>query len=190
VSAALDAARATARGLPDRGGFHAMISGRATADRWTAVLAWSAERHALGVRTALAVRDWAALRRAAAGLAGAGAGLTPSGDDYVAGLLAAIAFLRSSGVAGVPAADETDALADDVAARTSEFSGFLVRRAARGLVSAPVCEWLKAIVAGRVSEAPARTEALAAIGHSSGIDTLAGLLDVLEAFAWEPPWIR
>ncbi|HET6413484.1 MAG TPA: DUF2877 domain-containing protein, partial [Anaeromyxobacter sp.] len=123
-------------------------------------------------------RSWTKLAEAATQLAGLGPGLTPSGDDFLAGLLAAIRYHGTTAGYPVP-----QAALDEVAARasagTTTYSGFLIRCAARGLVSEPVERWLTAMHAGsRANVAP--TAAVAAIGHCSGVDLLAGLVCGLE----------
>ncbi len=79
-----------------------------------------------------------------------------------------------------------DGVAEIVSNRTSAYSGFLVRCAARGMVSAPVERVLRAIQAGAPAVAAERGEAVAATGHSSGVDTLAGLVCGTEAALGAP----
>lgn len=111
------------------------------------------------------------------GLLGLGPGLTPSGDDVVAGLLLT---LRAAGRHDGPRAR---ALAVDVVGalgRTTALSGTLLRAAARGYAVPPVVELLAAMrgptPADRVGPL---VRAVAAIGHSSGADLLVGVSAVL-----------
>jgi hypothetical protein len=178
IGRALRRARARAARLPWRGGLQGWLApGRG--DPWSGAFLSAALPDVELARAAVRRGDWAALARAAEGLAGLGTGLTPSGDDLLSGLLAAVRFHTASAGHPLPQA-ALDEVAGRAAARTSPFSGFLLRCAARGLVSAPVERWLRTVVAGgRTVEA--RTEAVADAGHSSGVDTLAGLICGLEA---------
>lgn len=104
-------------------------------------------------------------------LVGLGPGLTPSGDDLLAGTLAALRLLG-----GDPAF--TTALADHVSAvggrRTTALSATLLRLAGQGDVAAEVGHLIKALSGrGSLDEAARR---LCAIGHTSGADLAQGLL--------------
>lgn len=91
-------------------------------------------------------------------LAGRGAGLTPDGDDLIAGYAAGLALLHGR---SAEAAD----LAEATAARTTSLSATLLRHAARGELPEPAHAYLE-----RGSE-----EELLAFGHSSGRMLLRGL---------------
>jgi Protein of unknown function (DUF2877) len=113
----------------------------------------------------------AAAACAADKLVGLGPGLTPSGDDVLAGTLAALRLLG-----GDPAF--TTALADHVGAvggrRTTALSATLLRLAGQGNVAAEVGQVIKALNGqGSLEEAARR---LHAIGHTSGADLAQGLL--------------
>lgn len=118
---------------------------------------------------------------AAAGraLVGAGPGLTPAGDDVLAGLFAGIAVLAPA-IGPWCAAVAADAVAtgDRVAAgavdRTTSVSAALLRHAVRGQVAQPAADWLHAL-AGRGSP-EAATRALLRVGATSGHDLLTGVL--------------
>lgn len=177
---ALDETRRSAAALPFRGGFHALLSPTVEAgSEAEAALAAQARVHVEALRRALRCADGAALLAACRGLAGLGTGLTPSGDDYVAGLAAAIRFHGES--AGAPRRRLPQALAEAVAPGTSEYSTFLVRCASRGLVSRAVGNWLVAVVSGGLREVAVATDQVARTGHSSGVDMLAGLVEGLQA---------
>lgn len=189
VRRALAAARRRVGELPPRGGFEALLStarARPLDDMSGAVVRVALER-TNRVRAALRSRDRAALVDACARLAGLGQGLTPSGDDYVAGLAAALRFHAASREAPL-CAELLERVAASVAARTSGYSGFLVRCAARGFVSMPVAAWLDAVMGGRLEEVPAATEAVVEVGHSSGVDALAGMVHALEVAHEERRW--
>lgn len=113
----------------------------------------------------------AAATCAADRLVGLGPGLTPSGDDLLAGTLAALRLLG-----GDPAF--TAALADHISAvssrRTTALSATLLRLAGQGDVAAEAGQVIKALTgAGPLDEAARR---LCAIGHTSGADLAQGLL--------------
>lgn len=107
-----------------------------------------------------------------AAVLGRGAGLTPSADDAVAGLL-----LASRVVAGpvvLRALDEMAVRIDAIAAqRTTAVSAALLAHAARGRAAPQVVAAVEALTGRRPVE-PA-LDALWALGHSSGADTAAGL---------------
>ncbi|MFW5689397.1 MAG: DUF2877 domain-containing protein [Spirochaetota bacterium] len=138
-------------------------------------------------------------------LIGLGQGLTPSGDDFVVGVLAARAVAAGTAPAGTFAPDT--ASADALRARlasTTLAGATIVSQALRGCFPAYLCEFARAFTralvaveahTGGASAPPsdaspsppsARTLIRAAVnraarhGHSSGIDALTG-------FAWGLP---
>lgn len=143
--------------------------------------------HELRVRAgrlaaSLAGRDAAATLGAAVSLVGLGPGLTPSGDDVLAG---AIAAGRAAARARRHVADDTW-LADlgaEVAAvavgRTTSLSASLLWHAARGEMARPARHVLRAL-GGHTPLAPA-IDSLVAVGHSSGRDLAAGMVLGLRA---------
>ncbi len=114
---------------------------------------------------ALATGD---LRAAAERLLGLGPGLTPSGDDVLAG------FLVTRRSLGVPAGDVT-ALA---ARRTSAISADLLRHAAAGRCIPQLADVVTAL--GSPGRAP-QLGALLAVGHHSGGDLARGVALALTA---------
>jgi hypothetical protein len=118
------------------------------------------------------------------GLLGRGPGLTPTGDDLLAGVIAAV---RSFGPRLAPATDGAIvATVSDVADRvariageaTTDVSGALLVHAARGEVAIPVGDLLRA-VAGDVPVLPA-LDRLLAVGGSSGRDLACGVVAGVE----------
>jgi hypothetical protein len=91
-------------------------------------------------------------------LAGRGAGLTPAGDDLLAGYVAGLTLFLG-------ARDEALAIAERAAPRTTSLSATLLRHAARGELPEPAHALL-----ARGDARPLR-----AFGHSSGTWLLAGL---------------
>lgn len=113
---------------------------------------------------------------AAEQLVGLGPGLTPSGDDVLAGLLVTLRHLGAA--AG---ADRAVWLADwlaatvtyGVRARTTPISATLLHCAARGEASPEVIAVLRGL-AGRQELEPAQRQ-LRRLGHTSGSDLLQGI---------------
>ena len=91
--------------------------------------------------------------------AGRGVGLTPAGDDLLAGYIAGLALLHGD-------TKRAAKLAKEAAGRTVPLSATLMRHAARGEVPEPV----------HVLLATGDTKPLLAFGHSSGIAWLRGLV--------------
>ncbi|CAA9314816.1 MAG: hypothetical protein AVDCRST_MAG07-833 [uncultured Frankineae bacterium] len=134
------------------------------------------------VSAALAALDVAAARRAADALMGLGPGLTPSGDDVLAGALVACARLRTTPGAAALAAT-ADGLGEHVSrtarGRTCALSAALLRHAARGAAAPAVLDLVDALT-GRPALRPA-LNALLAVGHTSGADTARGVLAAAQA---------
>jgi Protein of unknown function (DUF2877) len=115
---------------------------------------------------------------AAERIVGLGPGLTPSGDDVLAGLLVALRLMGGA----VHGAETAIWLADwigaavtaDAGTRTTAISATLLHCAARGQAAAEVAAVLRAL-AGQEPLTPAVRRLLAA-GHTSGADLIWGLL--------------
>lgn len=113
---------------------------------------------------------------AAEQLVGLGPGLTPSGDDVLAGLLVALRHLGGATGAGraVWLADWlAAAVTFDVRGRTTPISAALLHCAARGEASGEVLAVLRGL-SGRQSLEPALRRLLQ-LGHTSGADLAWGL---------------
>ena len=129
------------------------------------------------LRSALAAGSRGHLLDASAGLLGRGPGLTPEGDDVLAGALAAIRTLGTA-LGSRPAlamldASET-ALVDAANNGTTTFSAALIRCAARGEVAAPAGTFLRAL-AGRGDIGSTHRDLLR-VGHTSGPALAAGIV--------------
>ncbi|WP_230879578.1 DUF2877 domain-containing protein [Planomonospora sp. ID67723] len=127
---------------------------------------------------------------AAEQLVGLGPGLTPSGDDVLAGLLVALRHLGAAAGAGraVWLADWlAAAVTFDARSRTTPISATLLHCAARGEASGEVLAVLRAL-AGRQSLEPV-LHRLLQLGHTSGADLAwglrIGLAAVLDLGGWE-----
>lgn len=115
-------------------------------------------------------QDWSACTRSLLSLLGLGIGLTPSGDDFLCGFLAGLAW------AGAWEHPLCVSLRRGISLHLSDtnvISAAFLRCAADGNFSVPLLQFLSAV---HHPAALARAaEALARVGHSSGMDSLAGL---------------
>lgn len=106
-------------------------------------------------------------------LIGLGTGLTPSGDDFLCGLLAGLRLQSQTPSALLPYLTEkiSEHLTD-----TNDISAAFLSCALKGQYSIAVNSLC------RLPDAKAILTSFLAIGHSSGIDTLCGVLYGLETF--------
>jgi hypothetical protein len=124
----------------------------------------------LFARLAAGVRDPVAARRVTAALLGAGSGLTPSGDDVLAGLLVGAAcFGLSSG----PIRTEVRRQA---AAGTTDLSATLLAHAARGEALPQVSRLLRALADPDRFDVDRALADLTGVGQSSGAALATGVL--------------
>ncbi len=138
---------------------HAAPTGFALLDGWTA-------------SPLAAMVDEIEAAHAAGGLAtvvdrlgGRGPGLTPSGDDVLAGMVLVLALAGAS----------REELRGVERARTHPISLAFLRWAARGQAVEPVHRLLAAVVDGDRTSVRRHQAAVAALGHTSGADLLLGL---------------
>ncbi len=130
---------------------------------------------AVALAAGLRARDVAAADAAAAGLVGLGAGLTPTGDDFLCGFLAA---LRATSRAGDVVRRFTLAWGRRLRKRlpaTTTVGATYLEGAIAGAFAGEVHALAAALARGDAG-APAALDALCALGHSSGADTATGLL--------------
>jgi hypothetical protein len=129
---------------------------------------------------------------AAERLIGLGSGLTPAGDDFLCGFLAARRSLAARHGTGRHFLDEFGRLLGDVLRRTNDISGAFLSSAASGRFSCALLAFADAIraevsafaasggLAAQIDEGEgALAEAVATlctIGHSSGLDAAEGFL--------------
>jgi hypothetical protein len=108
-------------------------------------------------------------------LIGLGPGLTPSGDDFIAGMLVALRALGEDEVC--------DRLWASVRRRSwaagNAISSTHLEIAAGGQASDAVHKMLNAIMAGRGDEITMALRGIDDIGHTSGWDTMSGIVVVL-----------
>jgi hypothetical protein len=101
-------------------------------------------------------------------LIGLGPGLTPSGDDFVGGLMVALHYFGFAGIAATIA----EAVLPVASRETNTISAQLLRCAAAGQASITLFDALDAILTGRSLEAS--LDAIDVVGHTSGWDSFAG----------------
>jgi hypothetical protein len=109
---------------------------------------------------------------------GLGGGLTPSGDDLVAGLLLALNRWGAQLALQVPVEELNQAVLPRAYRKTTRLSANLIECAVRGLADARLLLALDGILAGSASLA-ACADSLAGWGNTSGMDALAGMALVL-----------
>jgi hypothetical protein len=117
--------------------------------------------------------DVAALRRGAERLAGLGVGLTPSGDDFLAG------FMLRAWLAHSEPEPFCHHVVEAAAPRTTALSAAFLRAAARGECSAAWHVLLAALAGPGPAPLDEAVGGVLAHGHTSGADMLAG-------FLWSP----
>jgi hypothetical protein len=120
--------------------------------------------------------------RAAEKLVGLGPGVTPTGDDFLIGLLAGLWSTRGKDQGHGSFIDAFGNALMDIAKQTSEISRTYLFHAVRGQFSSSLSNLSKAIAEGLHVEQAAQ-EAMQ-VGHSSGMDSVTGLLIGLTV--WSP----
>ncbi|MBE7556438.1 MAG: DUF2877 domain-containing protein [Anaerolineales bacterium] len=111
---------------------------------------------------------------AAAGqLAGLGSGLTPAGDDFLVGVIAALWLTGQRAL--------LPKLADVAAPRTTALSAAFLRAAAQGEFIEPWHVLAQALCTGEVESFRRAVEEVAQFGASSGRDALAGFAATIRA---------
>lgn len=113
-----------------------------------------------------------------ASLLGLGHGLTPSGDDMIAGLLIALHHIGHQGMTSALWAD-LDPLARS---QTNPISYAHLSAAGQGLGAAPFHDLINAVI-NNDEHIDKALDAVAEIGHSSGWDGIGGVTLLLDAWA-------
>jgi hypothetical protein len=175
LAATAAAVRRVALSHSPPGGLAPMLSGSPRADdpwflRARAAIGQQLERLGRG--------DTVAALGPTVDLLGLGIGLTPSGDDYLVGLLAGME------AAGDPARfGLAEAIGRQAPARTTAISAASLRHAARGAFSERLHDLLLALARGDVAGLETPIRRVMAYGATSGTDTLVGLLAALDLAA-------
>ncbi len=159
-------------------GFGAML-GAGVQDRADAALD-AARPIVAALVAALEAGDRNAAAIAAGNLIGLGSGLTPSGDDVLVGIEAALHALAS------PAAGFLAPALGDVEERTTELAATLLRHAAAGEFAERLHSLLAALLGPDDGRIPAQIERAVAWGSTSGTDCLLGVLIGLDVAAGVP----
>jgi hypothetical protein len=110
-------------------------------------------------------------------LIGLGAGLTPSGDDVLVGIEAALHAVAR------PSAGFLALATDDVEERTTELAATLLRHAAAGEFAERLHTLLAALLGSDDETIPAAIDRAVAWGATSGTDSLLGVLTGLDVAA-------
>jgi hypothetical protein len=108
-------------------------------------------------------------------LIGLGPGLTPSGDDYLGGILLALSLTGETTLCH----RLWRALQPLFAERTTDISRAHLAAAAEGFGNAALHDLLTAIIAGRADALSGAIQNATAVGHTSGWDAVAGAVGVL-----------
>jgi hypothetical protein len=139
-------------------------------------------RHAFAAEVSLAL-----LNQAVAALVGLGAGLTPSGDDFLCG------FLAAARACDPVLMEDREELIDALNAavepnlqRTTQISAGLIRCATQNFWSMPLVDLAEALAVDREPEALRALDEICSLGHSSGSDMATGFLFGLECLALAP----
>jgi hypothetical protein len=179
VEARLDELRIVALQLAPAASLLALLSGEPRAGDAVMESVWLAGRQAAFALRAGWSGDEVCLRAAAGQLAGLGPGLTPAGDDFLAG-----AMLWAWLAHPAPQAF-CQALVSCAAPQTTLLSAALLRAAGRGECSATWHTLLEELaVSGEHALPPEAVARVLSYGHTSGADTLAGFLWLGAASGW------
>jgi len=115
--------------------------------------------------------------RHAAGLIGLGPGLTPSGDDFLVGLLSTFHMENSPGRIYQGFGEE---IVDIARTLTNEISYMALKQASKGRVRESITRLLHTITCGKQEELILSLDKVLTIGSSSGTDIVYGMISGLE----------
>jgi hypothetical protein len=153
----------------DRNGFSLIVQNDPAAE--DSLIFSAAKRFLLQAQQAFRAGQYADSAEALGQVVGLGIGLTPSGDDFLCGVLAGLHLL---GCTEEPFGRQLRQTVTQQLSRTNDISAAFLTCACRGQFSQAVC---------RLSDGLTPTEMahlFSAIGHSSGMDTLCGVLFCLQ----------
>jgi hypothetical protein len=174
VTPELARAVAVARRLASDSAPHGGLATRRPGEAWV-VRAWTLIGNQ---RQALVAGDVLAALGPTVDLIGLGVGLTPSGDDYLVGLLAGFAAMDD------PVGIELGtAIAAHASVRTTAIGASAIAHAARGAFAERLHEVLIALAGGRFAGLATSIERATAYGATSGSDTLVGLFEGIDMAA-------
>jgi hypothetical protein len=115
-----------------------------------------------------------AMRDAAARLVGLGQGLTPAGDDFLCGFLAAGHCLAVAGLADTQLLASFAEAVGELLGQTTDISASFLSDAIAGRVSRRLANLAEACSGAPGRDLDSALLSLAAIGHSSGLDAATG----------------
>lgn len=119
-------------------------------------------------------------------LIGSGPGLTPAGDDFLAGFLAGLWSTAGADTARLRFLASVGVWLSEAASQTNMISQAYIQSAVRGHASEPIARLAQQLDrADTVDSVRAETQAALQVGHSSGTDGVAGLL--FGCAAWTRP---
>lgn len=153
------------------GGFRQLFSSCAWKEGDESLVLSAAMEQMSRCRLLLRTNAYMEAARTLARLIGLGIGLTPSGDDFLCGVLASLTLCR---LTDHPFARSLAAQLEGHLSDTNDISGTFLRCALQNQFSQTVC---------RLWDLPPADEILhsfEAVGHSSGTDTLCGILYALD----------
>lgn len=128
-------------------------------------------------RDAIQRADYEESAHALVALIGLGPGLTPSGDDLVAGVIASLVWQARLGcVPGELASGIVEAIRAVAPTRTNRISTRLLWYACEGILYRPAMELGVALLSGNVDAIASPAAILFSIGNTTGIDLAAGLV--------------
>ncbi|MBN1249544.1 MAG: DUF2877 domain-containing protein, partial [Anaerolineae bacterium] len=133
------------------------------------------EHHRRGLRDAVAAGDVGAVARHAAALSGCGPGLTPSGDDFLAGWMLALWATHHPGRQAL-----CETICRSAQGRTTRLSLAFLEAARRGEADQRWHNLLLALSEGGEGDVDTIAAAMAAIssfGATSGVDMLDGFVE-------------
>ena len=113
-------------------------------------------------------------------LKGLGFGLTPSGDDFLIGIMIGIHLKTRSTRQTDLSRDKILKLILENSLGENALSNWFLKTAFRGLVSSKMKTFILALSQGSISDIREAFNIQARIGHSSGLDQLAGLYEVIK----------
>lgn len=157
-------------------GFFPLLIGNGEIDQITQNVKPDIDKIGLSIKSS----DWTEFANHSKNIVGVGIGLTPSGDDFLSGVFAALSFYNTTFAKGFTV-DKLKSLAILISDRTSLFSATLIKAAAQGWVLDLISYWLVSLFQGDSKQVRELTGKILKIGHSSGADILLGLITALES---------
>jgi len=131
-----------------------------------------------GLSDSLGDRNRRGLKVVTSSLAGLGPGLTPAGDDFLAGVLLALAEERPT---DADLGEIADLLLETAAPRTHEISAAYLKTAHAGEAHERWHALLGALSAGDSTAIEDTAHGVVEVGETSGADMLAGFLTAMQA---------